>query len=529
MNSKRSAKPFAAAKGCSLNMEEFDSNVQDKLDSVQYCAVSPDFASEAKQLKMIFDQNLLIKPQLPKIVLKKTFDYMTQILSYHNVYSNDVLITEVEYNPNGSCGYPINGYGNKGKLVTSGFLIHSYPAWRRDAHLYNYIVPFSVCGKKEILPVKKADDHNVRIFEFPHAYHYFYSAQDNQTFNKTFYQMDWLILVSKRYQYGGLDQLIQRMILRYGLNRKFVTGDVSKFDKSFLFYMKKMCRRLRTLLYKGYDHASYRGRMRYIYIQDTCAYLVLRNGQVIQILGSQLSGLYNTTSDNCLAHMFLLISYIVYNIERHLTFWDIMQMICGCIYADDNLLSFRIDLLFLVPFNTRAEFYKKFNWQLKLEDDAIQDSLVGLKLLGAEIQMYCGHYVPKYNEHRLWAGLILRRGDLNTEQEYGKAFALYILGAFCSEKYTNYAYQYCLFLHKRTFGKIDLPDDVKDDDLIGVLDGVELIMAHTVPKVEIIRKYFWIGFESLSGKNPIEHLIRMFTGKFGTLNTMSFMYHTLCF
>lgn len=487
-------------------IEEFDPDVRSKVSKIKFSVTNPDFRSEFKQLDIITENNLMQPPTLPEDLLQHAEKLLIEILRDEGVYSDDIPVTDVEYNRNGSVGYWLNEmFKSKGELVDLSWLDINYPAWREWSHVYNWQVPYTISGKVEILKDSKVQDNNMRLFQFSHAYHYFSCAQDNQRFNKTLYGCKWLIAVGKRFQYGGLDELVRKFLLGRGIDpRIFIAGDVTKWDKHFICFCLYMCYRVRCALYRGSD-PEYKARMWYQYIQDMYAYLILSNGQVIQIFGSQLSGRVNTTSDNCLAHEFVLICMVLFHCftdYRKANVKDIKEMLMGLIYADDNLLSLNARINFLSDYDTRAEFYSYFQWGLKKEDDLVSNTVVGQTFLGAKIMEYNGYYVPQYKEDRLMAGVLLKKNELTAEQEYGKIIALYVLGAFCSSAFTNYCYQYLKMLHVLTSGRFDLTALQEDDDLVGISQMVKVFVAHKVPKVEEVRRFFWLNLEGRSAWSP---------------------------
>jgi hypothetical protein len=439
--------------------------------------------------------------------LDKAKELTIEILNWFGVYSLEIPVAEVEYNRSGSTGYWLQEiYKSKGELVDLCWLDIEYPQWRNNAHLFNWIVPYSISGKVEILKDSKVQDNNMRLFQFSNAYHYFSCAQDNQKFNKLLYEMPWLIAVGKRFQYGGLDTLVRQFLL--GENRKYVAGDVTKWDKHFLLFLLNLICDIRLAVYKGGD-PEYYSRMKYQYVQDLCAYMILSNGQVVQLFGSQLSGRVNTTTDNCLGHLVVIICLVLFrhygeSKYRSATMFDILQLIKGLIYADDNLLSLHSSVQFLSDFRIRSEFYQYFQWGLKKEDDMVTDVVNGQTFLGATIIEYNGFYVPQYKELRLWAGVLLQKTQLTPEQEYGKVIALYVLGAFCSRTFTDYCYNYLKHLHKVTQGHIDFTYAMQDDDLAGVQGGIRLIVAHKIPKVVEVREFFWMNLESRQAWSPAD-------------------------
>jgi hypothetical protein len=344
---------------------EFDSEAQSRANKLPFAVFNPDFEAEVNQVKLLTANNLMKKPDLPKPVLDKSFEFLVKFCEYFGIQSKEIPIGEVQYNPKGSMGHgPSRQFVNKQEFVKMGYLQDEYQIWRHQSHLLNWWVPYQGAGKKEILPLKKIEEKNGRMFMFPHGYHFFSSAQDNQYFNKLLYNnVDWLLAVGAMFQYGGFDSMLHRFFRNC---TKFVMGDVRKWDKNIIIYLLRVCRNLRLRVYGGSDK-NYYARIRYMYRQDMYIYLILSNGQVIRLFGAQMSGRCNTTADNCIMHLYIIINMLVYHLNPE-SFYDLLNLIGGCIYSDDNLLGFTVSSSFLAPYAIRAEFYKRFQLSLKEEE-----------------------------------------------------------------------------------------------------------------------------------------------------------------
>jgi len=348
----------------------------------------------------------------------------------------------------------------------------------------------------EILPSEKAKEKNTRFYQFANVLHFFSTAQDNQHFNKKLYNLKTFNAVGVSFQYGGFDEMVRRLTRIKGAT--FFTGDVSKWDKRFRVFLIDFCRRMRVNLYRGQD-PEYSYRMEFQYKNETYVFIVLSNGQVIYKAGSQLSGKTNTTSDNVMAHMLIMIAYILFmcDTEETMSLNDVYKVMEALLYADDQIVAVNPSWHFITPFSSRAEFYNRFGMFLKQSDDVIQDHVEGLVFLGATIKSYYGKYVPVYNRDRLEAGLVFPKGDLDVLQEYGKALAIYFLAAFVDdEKFIHNLFEYLVFLHEKTHGIAEVYIDPDCDDLLGIIDHAYELKLQRIPYIEEVREYFWLGHES---------------------------------
>jgi len=461
--------------------------------NLKHTLVVPDFQCQINQVRLIGSQNNCPDPDVPHDVLVHAENLMHEMFDNFGVHSLVRPLFDVDYNPNGAVGYGLHRiFKNKKDIVDKGFLETEYPQYRKRAHREGWPQLWTMADKREILPKEKAKEKNTRVYEFSQGLHFFSTAQDNQAFNKKMYTMTKFQAVGSIFQRGGFNRMIKRLMRIKGIS---LTGDVRKWDKRFGVWLLWFCHKFRVHRYRGTDK-EYSARMYYQYINEIFCYILLTNGQVIQAWGTQLSGRVNTTSDNTLAHMYILFCFIVFHCGK-ISLKEVYDIMEALIYADDHIMNIRWDHEFLTPFDTRREFYTRFLMDLKKEDDRIQDHPYGLVFLGAKIKDYHGYFVPSYDADRLKAGLIIPKSKLTIEQEYAKVFALFALSVFCEdEEFIYNIHDYLIFLHCKTHGNMELNPEEFDEDLIGVLDRTYIVSLTKVPTINEMRDYFWLGLES---------------------------------
>jgi len=481
-------------------LKEFDPNGTKFNKPKNFVLVNPDFQCEKNQLMLLGSMTNERPLDIPQDVDRKAMRLLSEFYHRAGVFSSVIPVEEVMYNPDGSCGYILNRiYRSKGEFVKHGGLLVDYPWYRKNAHVENIPQLFMSKAKKELLTKAKADEKNTRLYEFSNVYHFFSTAQDNQAFNKRLYKLKQFNAVGSSFQRGGFHELITRLERFRNRERHcFFTGDVSKWDKRFRTKLKNRCRRLRVGSYRGTDQ-EYPARMRYQYRQEKRPYLLISSGQVVQPAGHQPSGVTNTTSDNVIGHQIIMFGFVIHmcDDDGKMTLDDVLNILIALLYADDQICSLHDDYVFLSSFDSRREFYARMGMSLKKEDDRVQDTVIGLVFLGAEVAKYGGYYVPKYNAERLEASITIQKEALDIQQEFAKVFAIYALAAFCgNDSFLDNLYDYLVFLHYKSRGYMALPTDADDDDLVGVLSHVKHLKLNTVPSLKELREYFWLGLES---------------------------------
>jgi len=484
-------------------MLQFDPTGEKFLQTpLKYILVEPDTPSENKQYQLITNNNLLKQPskELPHHVLVKARDMLVTLLRNHGVETREIPSDDVQYNPKGSCGDWFNRiYPTKQAFVEAGELkSERYIVYRQSAHRLDWVSLAFTKGKREILPIDKIEEHNVRMFLFFNVMHFFSVAQDNQYFNKRFYHVRVWNAVGSVFSNGGFDQLIRKLESIPGA-RKYM-GDVRKWDKNLLaFLFMFVCYHVRMQLYHGTDE-EYQKRVYWQYVQEIYPYVLHSSGQVTQHFGSQSSGRVNTTTDNTLVHMFIVFAFVLHHLDSNgkMQLHHVLAIFDALIYSDDHLGACDPKVAFLASYETRNEFYNYFKLQLKPEDDKVQDSVIGLTFLGATIVQKNGFYVPQYNQERIRAGLVVKTSHLDDSQEYAKALALYLLASFIpDQQLRNAMKQYLTFMHVKAKGKITIdPDVILDDkDLGGFFDDIVKLEIHDIPTDRELF-YFWSNLES---------------------------------
>jgi hypothetical protein len=483
-------------------LQEFDPDGSKfRPHSLLHARVKSDIFGAFKQMKLFCNTNRQQPIDVPQSVINLTMKVVLELLTANGVHSSTIPVGSVKFNPKGSCGYHFNErYTSKQDFVEKGGLLgEDYYNYRNFAHVHWIPLLWMFKDKVELLPIDKVEEHNIRCFEFGNVLSFFSSAQDNQAFNKLFYQMKEVCAVGSVFCRGGFHDLIKKLEAYLW---KFM-GDVRKWDKNIICALLWICCEIRIMLYVGPEPEAYAHRQRWYYTQIIYRYTVLANGQVIYKPGGQCSGGVNTTSDNTLIHIFILFMYVIFYWDHEkdgpVTLHKILRKLLPEIYSDDHLGGVDASAAFLAPYEPRNEFYRRVGLELKREDDVVQISCVGLKFLGATVRKYCGYYVPQYDAERIRSGLCLvTERPLTPAQEYAKALALYILAAFVDDtKFLTHLREYVLFCHMRAGGHVQFTNVQEVEELIGALGvDVELQMESVPSYAEVVA--FWTGLESKS-------------------------------
>jgi len=382
--------------------------------------VKPDWPSMVKQIELYDHPDMEEGPST-----QFAEDQIVEMLSFHGVSSHEIPLDEVSFNEkaNAGVGYQ-ETYGNKGIALKYG--LEEINQYWDTAHVVGAFPLYYMFGKIEYLPFTKILENNLRCIECAPITHLAYQLRLCQSFNKSMYKFNASlpIVTGVSFQQGGFDSLIRR-ISRSG--KKF-SGDIRKFDKWFMKFLRMGCMRIRVRLYRGLKPQDYKVRMEWVYEHSTSAPVLTPWGQVL-VLRFMLSGDGNTTSDDGLGHWIVLFSYIKEEVPNVSHWRDCLNVIGLAIYADDHIGSTDITFDFLAEYQRRSRFYREFGFQLKEEDDLVQDGWPGIKFLGAEICVHKGLFAPKYDFGRIYSSIVFNLLDQPTEI-YNKMCSLLLLSTF---------------------------------------------------------------------------------------------------
>jgi len=355
-----------------------------------------------------------------------------EMFSERKIYSQELPINEWEMNLSASCGFGYNDqYPDK-----RTFYILNLPEqmdYLDKFYIIDCIPLPKVFGKTEYLPFEKIDEENQRCIESYQVVTTGAQVHIHQYFNKQLAKHgndpDFPLKLGVIFSDGGFDRLMRNL-------EGFVCGmgDVKKWDKHFLARLRRFCKRIRMSLYRGINPETYRKKLEWDYRWAQHAYVLLPWGQVVCLYSGMLSGHVNTSYDNSIAHLLITLAYVKHH-EKEIgykinTFRDALSVMKFYLYADDHLFRVNLKYSFLSTFARRAEFYRRFGFTLKPEDDKVLDRPHGLTFLGGEVRHVLGHYVPAYNISRIWSSTVYQSPESPNMKEidyFNKAKSLLLL------------------------------------------------------------------------------------------------------
>jgi len=242
------------------------------------------------------------------------------------------------------------------------------------------------------------------------------------------------IKVGVYFQKGGFHNLLTKI----GLEKKiFGMGDCSKWDKHFHKHLRTLCMQVRIALYSGPEdkRAEFVERLRYVYSQSIDTFCILPWKQVIRVLDYMMSGDWNTTADNSMAHLMLLLAYVKLKFPSVSNYREAFSLMEPGIYSDDHIFACpdtRAGRI-LSDFSNRQSFYTSCGFILKEEDDFVRTDgdWTDLTFLGAKAMKFGALWVPKYDLQRCWSSIVFDNyGGLKPYDYYSKLLSLMLLSTF---------------------------------------------------------------------------------------------------
>lgn len=238
--------------------------------------------------------------------------------------------------------------------------------------------------KRELKSRKKCELEDFRIFLIPPTdfatLQALYCQPLDEAFARHSDNPDFPLKVGMTKEYGGLQRQIEH------LSRKFryrIASDVVKFDGNFQFWVMNGVYRVRRNLTVS-KHQDWSRKIEY---ELTHPWVLLPNGQLVQLRNGHCSGSGSTAQDGSLGHFL----GVVYLCRRWgLKYGTDVQVIIG---ADDIIWFSNTPL----PFEKRMAGYQLLGWSLKQEEDVSCDgTLDGLSFYGMTyVALPTPHLIPR--------------------------------------------------------------------------------------------------------------------------------------
>lgn len=352
------------------------------------------------------------------------------------------------------------GFKTKEEVLNSPLFAEEHLKCRHGKQPYP---PYVSAGKREFLSKEELAENKIRTFlmaplELLLDEKWLYGTQDE---NMKKHQPGF-VRYGINLHNGGMDQMIKESSHAF-----WIEYDVKGWDRKLAILRTVMKLRNECLreavgeeIWKEISPVAER-------VTDALVNhkLILPDGSVVQWDWSQMSGDGLTTSNNCLAHMFIAL-YLLIKANPQATDEEILDQGMN-LYGDDNLagLSEKFQQLRSEKFVNRI--YEEFGLMVKPGTWKCQDVPMGMSFLGATVRAFkkrgTVYFVPSYKRDRVLTGLYMSTEYLSPDEELMKARSLLEIGWYdCYDEIRNYIDYLLLKIPespvKRSFMKTGIPD-----------------------------------------------------------------------
>jgi len=332
-----------------------------------------------------------------------------------------IAFEKVEINPDTSAGFPFRC--SKQKAVWDHY---DYLRWYTQPGNSDRPWPiWKITPKVEYLKRIKIEEDKIRLFRNPPLDYLIlekviYTTQDEVL--TTYSDDTWLALGFVK-ENGGWDAFIRSLMKR---GKYFYEWDVENWDKAYGPELERVCSEIRKTFF--HDYESVRKDVDFLCEGAAYAFELLLNGWVMATGLDQKSGRLLTSSNNSLAHIFMLyIHYIRFCKKSGLvpTYDSCMSAWTNKVYSDD--IAGATNQPELVDEDFLRSTYELFGMGVK--DYRCSTNVIGLTFLGAkniEWEFDCGRrYVPKYDSARMMYALLVNGGRVSTHKRAERINGLY--------------------------------------------------------------------------------------------------------
>jgi len=365
-----------------------------------------------------------------------------RLLAYFKPYAGTCPLAaeeDMEWNRKASAGHyfkTMYGCKNTGDILDTPALMDQM---RKFARKPEWPTLWMASVKEELLPKEKVMQNVPRTFIIPDKRQHYLNQVLLQTQHKLFVKLgaslESFMLCGSSMFYRGFTRIMDTLsFYRY----KFA-GDASKWDSSpMMNHFTAFCVPVRELLFcpegetnreRAFNRHMFSEMLHDSYLDMVESYVLLPTGEVILLPGGMNSGDKRTTDDNTLIHGGIThaIEYMVkctYHVEVE-ALWRL--------YSDDHVAATNCHEL--TDFEFRKGIYGQFGFLLKVADDFVSESQVGITLLGFKCKYSARHgcYVPVANVERLCCMLCRPKRRIDPIMQFARVNACRILTYFNPE------------------------------------------------------------------------------------------------
>jgi hypothetical protein len=341
----------------------------------------------------------------------------------------------LSFDPNTSSGYP---FKDKKREIIQKY--EQYLRWfYRDGCPDRPMPIYSVTPKVEYLDNNEIASGKIRLFTNPPLDYLmlekkYYELQDDLMLQYDPQTWSALGFVKEK---GGWNAFVNRLSWRELPThvRKFFKLDVGKWDKAYGSGLEEVCDDERRKWFNFVPTAEQEEDLAFLRDEAIFSFEILPNGELYATSVKQKSGRLRTSTNNTLAHIFIWF----YHYERMCeklgippTYEHCMKTLTMSIYSDDVQGS-TLDERFIDPLEL-AETYSHFGMEMK-EFDASEDP-TSIHFLGCSNMRWRNHWVPKYNDDRMYYALFYVAGRMSDRERTQRISGLAHNLAF-SEQYAD--------------------------------------------------------------------------------------------
>jgi hypothetical protein len=334
------------------------------------------------------------------------------------------------------CGYPWNRFFNKKSEIPEEWI---------KMDLFGPIETYywHLAMKKEKLPIKKIlEKDKMRSFMMPSVTMLIWLKIFSQDFNEAMKEVPW-----SAYGFNWHNKGFDRIMRRLARHRWCVDYDISYWDKAFP--LKEECYRIRRkFLDMTFEEEKIFSEITDMEINPI---IVLPTGEVLQLDCGQCSGSENTTADNTLAHIMIIMYEAICGYEELHgeipTLQDILANIEAAIYSDDNVSTYTDKYKFMADPIKKDKIFKQFGMAIEHDNPEkwnFSDHLVGHQFLGFTVKNYYGTYVPTYPYDKIKDSSIVLENNEGPQEQLNRFAALLELLTFTDnyDEYKDFIRQY---------------------------------------------------------------------------------------
>jgi len=317
------------------------------------------------------------------------------------------------------------GFSKKGQVLLRPNFIDFILSFKR------HIPIGTVAPKTEMLELMEILNNKIRVFVIPDMILLFWQLALYSSQNERLKKCGW-IAYGVSYQNGGFDGMMSRL----SAIEEFFAGlewDISRWDKRLplmrlIYELRNEC----ALLVREDAQKLVREAREWATKHTVESLILLPNGDIVfKDIGND-SGSGNTTPDNCIGHLAVVVCMLVWAFEakfgKHPSPEEV-EANMFCLYGDDALGAINEKFSFLLNQAWVADRLKKaFGFELKRLVG--QPAMEGLSFLGAVARIERNVWIPEYNYKRICASVMYDLGRKKPDATLTKLLSVLYL-SYC--------------------------------------------------------------------------------------------------